>query len=120
MAAPCSGRGGGRGGGGRGGGGGRIHRARRDEEEEEEVEDDDEEEEDLVTYGNPLPDVPDDAPLRRKPVPLAQQAVRDEGGRFRRFHGAFTGGFSAGFYNTVGSREGECHHHYYYSLTTTT
>jgi len=31
--------------------------------------------------------------------------VRDEEGR-RRFHGAFTGGFSAGFYNTVGSKEG--------------
>jgi hypothetical protein len=32
--------------------------------------------------------------------------VRDEEGR-RRFHGAFTGGFSAGFYNTVGSKEGK-------------
>jgi hypothetical protein len=31
--------------------------------------------------------------------------VRDEQGR-RRFHGAFTGGFSAGFYNSVGSKEG--------------
>ncbi|RVW17173.1 G patch domain-containing protein TGH-like [Vitis vinifera] len=31
--------------------------------------------------------------------------VTDEEGR-RRFHGAFTGGFSAGFYNTVGSKEG--------------
>ena len=29
----------------------------------------------------------------------------DENGR-RRFHGAFTGGFSAGFWNTVGSLEG--------------
>jgi G patch domain-containing protein 1 len=33
------------------------------------------------------------------------QEVTDEQGR-RRFHGAFTGGFSAGFYNTVGSAEG--------------
>lgn len=33
--------------------------------------------------------------------------VTDEQGR-RRFHGAFTGGFSAGYYNTVGSKEGEC------------
>lgn len=32
--------------------------------------------------------------------------VRDEEGR-RRFHGAFTGGYSAGYYNTVGSKEGE-------------
>ncbi|EWM26205.1 g patch domain-containing protein 1 [Nannochloropsis gaditana] len=31
--------------------------------------------------------------------------VRDEEGR-RRFHGAFTGGFSAGYYNSVGSQEG--------------
>jgi len=31
--------------------------------------------------------------------------VRDDEGR-RRFHGAFTGGFSAGYYNSVGSKEG--------------
>lgn len=31
--------------------------------------------------------------------------VRDEDGR-RRFHGAFTGGWSAGYFNTVGSKEG--------------
>lgn len=31
--------------------------------------------------------------------------VRDEQGR-RRFHGAFTGGYSAGYFNTVGSKEG--------------
>lgn len=31
--------------------------------------------------------------------------VKDENGR-RRFHGAFTGGFSAGYWNTVGSKEG--------------
>jgi G patch domain-containing protein 1 len=35
----------------------------------------------------------------------AENAVVDEKGR-RRFHGAFTGGFSAGYYNTVGSAEG--------------
>lgn len=33
------------------------------------------------------------------------QEVTDAEGR-RRFHGAFTGGYSAGFYNTVGSQEG--------------
>lgn len=33
------------------------------------------------------------------------QEVTDAEGR-RRFHGAFTGGYSAGFYNTVGSLEG--------------
>lgn len=31
--------------------------------------------------------------------------VRDDEGR-RRFHGAFTGGFSAGYFNSVGSQEG--------------
>lgn len=34
--------------------------------------------------------------------PLLQE-VTDEQGR-RRFHGAFTGGFSAGYFNTVGSK----------------
>lgn len=33
--------------------------------------------------------------------------VKDKQGR-RRFHGAFTGGFSAGYYNTVGTEEGDC------------
>lgn len=31
--------------------------------------------------------------------------MRDKNGR-RRFHGAFTGGFSAGYFNSVGSEEG--------------
>lgn len=48
-----------------------------------------------------------DEPLR-KPVPLHEQTVKDEKGRYQRFHGAFTGGFSAGYFNTVGSKEGEC------------
>ncbi|KAK9471964.1 uncharacterized protein V1510DRAFT_403781 [Dipodascopsis tothii] len=38
-------------------------------------------------------------------VPVWQQDARDERGR-RRFHGAFTGGFSAGYFNSVGSKEG--------------
>ncbi|KAF4569550.1 hypothetical protein EYR36_009345 [Pleurotus pulmonarius] len=38
-------------------------------------------------------------------VPLWKQEVRDEKGR-KRLHGAFTGGFSAGYFNTVGSKEG--------------
>lgn len=33
------------------------------------------------------------------------EQVTDDEGR-RRFHGAFTGGFSAGYYNSVGSKEG--------------
>lgn len=39
-------------------------------------------------------------PLASTPSP---QEVTDEQGR-RRFHGAFTGGFSAGYFNTVGSK----------------
>ena len=36
---------------------------------------------------------------------VQDEIVTDEEGR-RRFHGAFTGGFSAGYYNSVGSKEG--------------
>eukprot|EP01041_Mallomonas_annulata_P006994 gene6994-14223_t len=36
---------------------------------------------------------------------IKADVVTDEQGR-RRFHGAFTGGFSAGYFNTVGSEEG--------------
>ncbi len=41
----------------------------------------------------------------KKPIRIEDQEVRDEHGR-RRFHGAFTGGFSAGYYNTVDTKEG--------------
>jgi hypothetical protein len=37
--------------------------------------------------------------------PLEVNKVYDDEGR-QRFHGAWTGGFSAGYYNTVGSKEG--------------
>jgi hypothetical protein len=40
-----------------------------------------------------------------KTKPVSENVTVDEKGR-RRFHGAFTGGFSAGYYNTVGSAEG--------------
>lgn len=36
-------------------------------------------------------------------LPVHQQEVTDAEGR-RRFHGAFTGGYSAGYFNTVGSK----------------
>ena len=36
---------------------------------------------------------------------MRDQIATDKYGR-RRFHGAFTGGFSAGFFNSVGSLEG--------------
>ncbi|NXA06795.1 GPTC1 protein, partial [Sapayoa aenigma] len=42
----------------------------------------------------------------KKPVPLQEQTVKDAKGRYQRFHGAFTGGFSAGYFNTVGTKEG--------------
>jgi len=44
-------------------------------------------------------------PSKHSNVPVFEQVVTDEEGR-RRFHGAFTGGFSAGYYNTVGSKDG--------------
>jgi len=42
---------------------------------------------------------------RKKPVTIEDQYAYDAQGR-RRFHGAFTGGFSAGYFNTVGTRDG--------------
>ncbi|CAJ1944308.1 unnamed protein product [Sphenostylis stenocarpa] len=72
-------------------------------------------EEDFVFYGTPI-EREDDLLSRKKKaiaessgqlrtLPAWKQEVRDEEGR-RRFHGAFTGGYSAGYYNTVGSKEG--------------
>ncbi|RXW24817.1 hypothetical protein EST38_g1032 [Candolleomyces aberdarensis] len=60
--------------------------------------------ENFCLIGTPLP------PLEKTKdtgefVPLWKQEVRDDKGR-RRLHGAFTGGFSAGYFNTVGSKEG--------------
>ncbi|XP_061592405.1 G patch domain-containing protein 1 isoform X2 [Cololabis saira] len=62
-------------------------------------------EQDFVSFGTPLEPLEEDEPLR-KPVPLHDQTVKDEKGRYQRFHGAFTGGFSAGYFNSVGSKEG--------------
>lgn len=53
--------------------------------------------------GTPFPALETDEIVSRKQD--IDQTVRDERGR-RRFHGAFTGGFSAGYWNTVGSAEG--------------
>ncbi|KAG6012311.1 hypothetical protein E4U54_007606 [Claviceps lovelessii] len=55
-------------------------------------------------FGTPLPDE-NDARDDGSYLPLWKQDVRDEKGR-RRLHGAFTGGWSAGYFNTVGSKEG--------------
>ncbi|WVQ96167.1 hypothetical protein IAU59_003270 [Kwoniella sp. CBS 9459] len=61
--------------------------------------------ESFVQIGTPLPALAGNKKDKLEYVPEWQQEVRDEQGR-RRFHGAFTGGYSAGYYNTVGSKEG--------------
>lgn len=75
----------------------------------------DNDEEDYVFYGTPIEREEELTSRKKKATAEAsgqlrtlvpwKQEVRDEEGR-RRFHGAFTGGFSAGYYNTVGSKEG--------------
>ncbi|NXP41736.1 GPTC1 protein, partial [Leiothrix lutea] len=69
------------------------------------AENSDSEEEDLVSYGCPLQPLQEGERIK-KPVPLQEQTVKDAKGRYQRFHGAFTGGFSAGYFNTVGTKEG--------------
>ncbi|KAL9239429.1 hypothetical protein vseg_013752 [Gypsophila vaccaria] len=76
----------------------------------------DSDEEDFVYVGTAI-QTEEDSSLTRKNKSLAlssshlrtlpswKQEVTDEDGK-RRFHGAFTGGYSAGYYNTVGSKEG--------------
>ncbi|KAK9203946.1 hypothetical protein WN943_014203 [Citrus x changshan-huyou] len=71
--------------------------------------------EDYVFFGTPIEREEEITSRRKKSIAEAsghlrtlapwKQEVTDEEGR-RRFHGAFTGGFSAGYYNTVGSKEG--------------
>ncbi|NWU93605.1 GPTC1 protein, partial [Upupa epops] len=65
----------------------------------------DSDEEDLVSYGTALQELQEGERIK-KPVPLQEQTVKDAKGRYQRFHGAFTGGFSAGYFNTVGTKEG--------------
>ncbi|KAL1961963.1 hypothetical protein VTN77DRAFT_744 [Rasamsonia byssochlamydoides] len=56
-------------------------------------------------YGTPLPPLDSNVRDDGSYVPIWKQEVTDERGR-KRLHGAFTGGFSAGYFNTVGSKEG--------------
>ncbi|XP_026750397.2 G patch domain-containing protein 1 homolog [Galleria mellonella] len=66
----------------------------------------DSDEDNVIRYGTPLdPFEEDELPSKRKYQQPADQYAVDSHGR-RRFHGAFTGGFSAGFGNTVGTPEG--------------
>ena len=62
------------------------------------------EDESFVSIGTAF-DVPDEDAPKKKALPVHEQYATDSEGR-RRFHGAFTGGFSAGYFNTVGSKEG--------------
>ncbi|XP_064599154.1 G patch domain-containing protein 1-like [Liolophura sinensis] len=50
-------------------------------------------------------DIPDKDEPRRKKIQVEDLPAKDSRGRTR-FHGAFTGGFSAGYFNTAGSKEG--------------
>jgi hypothetical protein len=61
----------------------------------------------LIVVGTPLLSLDEQRkrPAATAALPLREQPVLDDQGR-RRFHGAFTGGFSAGYFNTVGSAEG--------------
>ncbi|XP_039965122.1 G patch domain-containing protein 1 homolog [Bactrocera tryoni] len=59
----------------------------------------------LHRFGTTLPALDEDSVPSKKPIRVEDQIVTDENGK-RRFHGAFTGGFSAGYWNTVGSQEG--------------
>jgi len=74
--------------------------------------DDNEYKEDLVTIGthfDPLEPTNSTsilATLGRKASKLVDLSASNYGYDGKRFHGAFTGGFNAGFYNTVGSAEG--------------
>ncbi|KAJ5744515.1 hypothetical protein N7533_009385 [Penicillium manginii] len=56
-------------------------------------------------YGTPLPPLDSAARDDGSYMPVWKQEVTDERGR-KRLHGAFTGGFSAGYFNSVGSKEG--------------
>lgn len=56
----------------------------------------DDDEESLCPFGTPLEPLEEDEIPSKKPISIEDQVVTDSSGR-RRFHGAFTGGFSAGF-----------------------
>ncbi|VDN12563.1 unnamed protein product [Dibothriocephalus latus] len=68
-----------------------------------------EDEDGYVFFGEPFDEESDDPynSQKRKVQPQAyEKRVLNERGRPQRFHGAFTGGFSAGYFNSVGSKEG--------------
>lgn len=83
--------------------GGAKQRAKKERMAEEEDELDDST---YVTIGSAFEQLETDEDVQRaKDRKEKEHYVLDKQGR-RRFHGAFTGGFSAGYFNTVGSKEG--------------
>ena len=62
-------------------------------------------EDDYVAFGVALKPLEAGDTIRKKPIAVEEQIVRDVNG-IRRFHGAFTGGFSAGHFNTVNTPQG--------------
>jgi len=75
---------------------------------------------DWVLTGTPFDEeqVPPQQSQSQKIAPTLEffQQVRDENGR-QRLHGAFKGGFSAGYFNSVGSKEGWTPSSFYSSRT---
>ena len=65
----------------------------------------DDDEDESVTFGKHLKEIVEGEAIRKRPISVEEQIVTDENGK-RRFHGAFTGGFSAGFFNTVDTPQG--------------
>eukprot|EP00088_Acartia_fossae_P044860 TRINITY_DN4789_c0_g1_i1.p1 TRINITY_DN4789_c0_g1~~TRINITY_DN4789_c0_g1_i1.p1 ORF type:complete len:897 (-),score=275.21 TRINITY_DN4789_c0_g1_i1:324-3014(-) len=64
-----------------------------------------EEDEGYIIFGKPLKEFAEGETIRKRPISVEEQIVTDRNGK-RRFHGAFTGGFSAGFFNTVDTPQG--------------
>jgi len=62
-------------------------------------------EEDYVSFGKPLNELVEGENIRKRPISVEEQIATDRNGK-RRFHGAFTGGFSAGHFNTVDTPQG--------------
>ncbi|KAF3318355.1 hypothetical protein TWF173_007773 [Orbilia oligospora] len=58
-----------------------------------------------LVYGTPFPKPDPKSKDEDANLPVWKQEVVDERGR-KRLHGAFMGGFNAGYFNTVGSKEG--------------
>ena len=59
----------------------------------------------FIIFGKGLKELVEGEKVRKRPISVEEQIVTDENGK-RRFHGAFTGGFSAGFFNTVDTPQG--------------